>query len=90
MSHRQKMIQRDKERILSPEKWPMYPWLPIKRTVGNELQNGVLRACDIVEGRYIAYEVGIQQLTKKNQNLRIKHVLHKTIDNLLEAGWIPD
>jgi hypothetical protein len=76
--------ERDKKRFASPNKWPRYPLLPLKR----------------YKEQVVAPELGfvlIQDITKvllgNIYNMDIKNrdsIIYASIDELLDDGWVVD
>lgn len=90
------MSNRDKEMIEHPNRWPLHPFLPVKRegwkndNFANPQHFGVIH-CDVLT---IVIKTNIYMINSvghfSDEELADKCSLYDSVDDLLADGWMVD
>ncbi len=76
---------RHRSMMLDPERWPAWPFLPLKRYVeGAGLDVAVLAAAPR-DGRTVAFAVG-----NMFDRTTVERVEKRTVESVLADGWVVD
>ncbi len=78
--------ERHRSMMLNPERWPAWPYLPLKRRTKAGIRTAVLVAAPR-DGRTVAFVVGnifmVDQVT-------LDGVEKRTVESVLADGWVVD
>ncbi len=86
------MTDRDRQFILNPSEWPLWPFLPLKRRDHNlDMKNlGLLVAAQRDEG-FTVHHVCLHDLPMSREAFHAAPKTHyPTADALLADGWVVD
>lgn len=82
-----KRATRDLQFIKSIDRWPRWPWLPVKTS---SFQLGVLHADHVEDGKPRVYHATLFTLDGYFPGPEMKFTEYETIEDLLNAGWMVD
>lgn len=84
----------DKYMVLTPDLWPCWPVLPVKRYVDEVLEVGII--VDRIDERDVSrtlYRIALPQLTSgplAPQLENVPSIVYVDVDALLDDGWVVD
>jgi hypothetical protein len=83
-------MNRDEEFIGTPDKWPMWPILPVKRYVqGVQVLRVILDSVPAL--RYTVVEANLGMLPNLREELeRLPHHVYSSAAEIVNDGWLVD
>lgn len=80
--------KREIEMILRPYNWPQFPFLPMKKRNGNDLEAGVL----IAWGKHIpiVFKINLWNIKGLENAINSDAIEYENIEEMLNDGWEVD
>ena len=85
-----KMRVETKEMIETPDNWPQWPFLPIKKRDPKGGMSDCAILWDAQGYRTTIFKINMFDIHGKDDLLNSEQVKYSSVDEILDAGWIVD